>query len=69
MIVCHCHCVSDREIRALVRCGVDSADSVGERCGAGTACGGCRSLVHDIVRTERKSAEAGPPEPLDSVAA
>jgi bacterioferritin-associated ferredoxin len=53
MIVCHCHGVTDREIRDSVRCGARSCDDVADICGAGASCGGCSSLVADIVTTER----------------
>ncbi|MFX8039884.1 (2Fe-2S)-binding protein, partial [Acinetobacter baumannii] len=40
-----CKAVSDREIEEHIRRGADSAEAVGERCGAGTDCGSC---VDDI---------------------
>ena len=54
MIVCHCHSVTDREIRSSVQCGARSCEDVGEACGAGTGCGGCESLVEEIVECERR---------------
>lgn len=54
MIVCHCHGVTDREIRACVQKGARSPDDVGEHCGAATACGGCAELVEEIVHGERR---------------
>lgn len=54
MIVCHCHGVTDREIRACVQNGACSPDDVGDHCGASTGCGGCRSLVAEIVQGERR---------------
>jgi bacterioferritin-associated ferredoxin len=50
MRVCHCHDVSDREIRHLAMEGVAHVDEVGEYCGAGTRCGGCRPEVERLVR-------------------
>jgi bacterioferritin-associated ferredoxin len=55
MLVCHCHCVTERAIREAVRAGADSAAAVGSLCGAATACGGCRDLVEIIVETEREA--------------
>jgi bacterioferritin-associated ferredoxin len=53
MIVCHCFCVSDREIRSCTRDGaVDLAD-IGRACGAGTGCGGCRPEIANIVEGEQ----------------
>ncbi|MFI5314826.1 MAG: bacterioferritin-associated ferredoxin [Myxococcota bacterium] len=50
MIVCSCHAVTDREIRRLARAGACSVREVAESCGAGSACGGCRSAVVAILR-------------------
>jgi bacterioferritin-associated ferredoxin len=52
MIICHCHRVTDRVIRACVRDGANSEESVAEVCGAGTCCGGCVPAVAEIVGEE-----------------
>jgi bacterioferritin-associated ferredoxin len=54
MIVCHCHGVTDREIRACVQNGARSCADVADDCGASSGCGGCESLVADIVHSERR---------------
>jgi bacterioferritin-associated ferredoxin len=54
MIVCHCHGVTDREIRACVQDGARTCADVGNHCGAGTGCGGCASLVAEVVHAERR---------------
>lgn len=54
MIVCHCHGVTDREIRSLVQQGAKSCDDVAACCGASAGCGGCESLVAEIVHGERR---------------
>jgi bacterioferritin-associated ferredoxin len=54
MIVCHCHGVTDREIRASVQNGSRTCADVAECCGAGSGCGGCASLVTEIVQGERR---------------
>lgn len=66
MLVCHCHRVTDRTIRDLVKGGCRSPSAVGSACGAGTACGGCCELVELIVRTEDRS--AAPSSPSSSLA-
>jgi len=53
MIVCHCFCVSDREIRSCAREGHHGIAEVGRACGAGTGCGGCRPEIASILETER----------------
>lgn len=57
MIVCHCHGVTDREVRAAVREGACRVAEVARRCRAGTSCGGCAPLVAEIVCAERRRLE------------
>ena len=54
MIVCHCHGVTDREIRASVQEGARTCSEVADCCGAGSGCGGCSQLVAEIVHHERR---------------
>ena len=54
MLVCHCHALTDRDIRRAVRSGAHTLDEVGMHCGAGTGCGGCREAVQDIVACEKR---------------
>jgi bacterioferritin-associated ferredoxin len=54
MIVCHCHGVTDREIKASVQCGARTCADVADTCGAGSGCGGCTELVAEIVHAERR---------------
>lgn len=53
MLICHCKRVSDRDIRTAIREGARNAESVGEACGAGTCCGGCRPAIDELIE-ERK---------------
>jgi bacterioferritin-associated ferredoxin len=50
VIICHCHAVTDRAIRACALEGACSLDAIGECTGAGTNCGGCHSAIEEIVR-------------------
>jgi bacterioferritin-associated ferredoxin len=54
MIVCHCYCISDREIRSCARQGASSVGEVGRLCDAGTGCGGCRPEIASILDGERR---------------
>ena len=54
MIVCHCHGVTDREIRACVQHGARTPDDVADHCGASSGCGGCTAVVTEIVQAERR---------------
>ena len=49
MFVCLCHVTTDSEIRNAIDHGAASVDEIGERCGAGTGCGGCRPMIHDML--------------------
>ena len=62
MIVCHCFCVSDREIRVCAREGACSVGDVGRESGAGTGCGGCRPEIASILDSERQQQVARPRE-------
>ena len=55
MLVCHCHALTDRDIRRTVRTtGACSVAEVGDHCGAATGCGGCFEVVDEIVRCEKR---------------
>jgi bacterioferritin-associated ferredoxin len=54
MIVCHCHALTDRDIRRACEQGSKCPEDVARRCRAGSQCGGCRSQVQLILRGTRK---------------
>ncbi len=55
MLVCHCHALTDRDIRRAVRAtDACSVAEVGDHCGAATGCGGCYETVADIVACEKR---------------
>ena len=54
MIVCHCHQVSDREIRRAISEGAHSVAAVSEICGAGSGCGGCVSEIASLLFRQRR---------------
>ncbi|MPY93958.1 MAG: (2Fe-2S)-binding protein [Acidimicrobiia bacterium] len=49
MLVCHCWAVNDKQIRREILDGASGVDEVGERCGAGTSCGGCRVAIERLL--------------------
>ena len=55
MLVCHCHAISERTIRQCVDNGARSEDDVGEACGAGTGCGGCRPVVDRLIELHHQT--------------
>ncbi len=57
MLVCHCHKVSSSQIRACAQRG-DGLVDICKRLRAGTACGGCMSLVSELVELEQSSPSA-----------
>jgi bacterioferritin-associated ferredoxin len=58
LIVCHCEAVNDTTVRAAVLSGADNVESVGERCGAGTDCGGCHRMLARLVRDHTSAYDA-----------
>ena len=54
MRVCHCHGITDREIRSCVRAGAACVEAIGQACGAGASCGGCKPLVAWVVEKEQR---------------
>lgn len=52
MLVCHCHRVTDREVRRCVQDGASSVDQVARMCRAGSGCGGCKEAVTEVVDSE-----------------
>jgi len=49
MRICHCHAVSDREIRAAAQCGATTVGQVARVCRAGGTCGGCVPAIREII--------------------
>lgn len=66
MIVCQCKGTTDSQVRDVLTCGASCSEEVGRRCGAGTACGGCRPTLEVLVREAAR--EQARIEPLHSVA-
>jgi len=53
VIVCHCKGITDREIRNAVRDGATTPRQVSRACQAGKRCGGCHSVIGEIIESER----------------
>ena len=52
MLICHCHRVNDRTIRAVAESGARTCEDVGDACGAGTSCGGCKPAIAGLLVSE-----------------
>jgi bacterioferritin-associated ferredoxin len=57
MFVCLCHVTTDSEIRDVIDDGARTVDEIGERCGAGTGCGGCRPMIHDMLEASGRGCD------------
>ena len=55
LLVCHCHRVNDATIRSIAREGARTAEEIGEACGAGTGCGGCKPAIAGLIVSEGAS--------------
>ncbi|MBV6755558.1 MULTISPECIES: (2Fe-2S)-binding protein [Rhodococcus] len=49
MFVCICKAVTEDEVHEHCAAGADSADAIGERCGAGWGCGTCVDRLKEIL--------------------
>jgi len=49
VLVCSCFAVSDRTLRSVIAAGARDADEIGERCDAGTGCGGCLEEISELL--------------------
>jgi bacterioferritin-associated ferredoxin len=49
MLVCHCKNKTDRDVRAALAEGARTCDDIASRCEAGSACGGCRSAIRNLL--------------------
>jgi len=70
MRVCHCHNITDRDIRSAVRSAAAGGSESSCALLAGSSCGGCMPLVEEItdsVLAECASAAAERPPGLFSV--
>jgi bacterioferritin-associated ferredoxin len=52
LIVCHCEAVNDTTVRAAVLSGAEDIAAVGQRCRAGTDCGGCHRTLERLLRSQ-----------------
>ena len=51
MIVCHCHGITDRDVRAAVERGAADLSGLARVCRAGTDCRGCLRSLMDLLAT------------------
>jgi len=62
--VCICSRVRECELRAAIRAGARTEESVGDACGAGTGCGTCLDRICDLIVDEEPAmARADTPVP------
>ena len=59
MYVCHCRAVNDRTVRAAADAGALTVDDLMRSCGAGTDCGGCHSVLQELLATSTATTTAG----------
>lgn len=58
MFVCSCYAVTQAEVEAEVTAGACTEWQIGERCGAGTGCGGCVEKICAILRQTAPDCES-----------
>jgi bacterioferritin-associated ferredoxin len=60
VIVCHCHAVSDRDVRRAAQAGAMTVREVARECRAGSGCGGCTRAVREIIEAVHGTPCPGP---------
>jgi bacterioferritin-associated ferredoxin len=60
VLICHCKGTTDRDIRAAAGPGRACSAEIERRCGAGTACGGCRPAIEAILAELARSSREIP---------
>lgn len=49
MIICHCHAVNDRQIKAAVANGIDTVRGLNRELGIGNTCGQCLPQARRVL--------------------
>jgi bacterioferritin-associated ferredoxin len=49
MYVCSCAAVTEDTVDATIRDGARTIEELGERCAAGTGCGGCHPALAELL--------------------
>ncbi len=57
MYTCICERVRECDVRAAIRCGAETEESVGDACGAGTGCGTCLDRICELIEEEAPVAQ------------
>ena len=52
MYVCYCAAVSDSAVEAAIDAGAHTIEELGDRCAAGTECGGCHPVLAELLANE-----------------
>ena len=56
MYVCHCRAINDRTVRAAAAAGALTVDDLMQTCGANGDCGGCHTVLEELLAAGRASA-------------
>ena len=57
MYVCFCAAVSSATVVQAIDAGARTVEEVGDRCGAGTMCGGCHDTIRTVLASHRPGKE------------
>lgn len=55
MIVCLCHCISERDIERVARLGCESFEALQDQTCIATGCGTCHECAQDTFERARES--------------
>jgi bacterioferritin-associated ferredoxin len=49
--VCLCKVATDTDVKSAIAAGARTVEDVGDACGAGTGCGACRPMIHEMLQS------------------
>jgi len=62
MIICSCEGITDKQIKAAIRCGAKNLDQIGRSLGCGLGCGDCAASVKKLLKTSKQAAHSSSPQ-------
>ena len=59
MYVCYCAAVTDAAVDEAIEAGAHTIEELGDRCDAGTGCGGCHPALAELLARHEHARRTG----------